>query len=113
MSVAERFAALHGKFTLAPIEGERFQWSSVFEEGALLILIQVLFERENVLISSTRLKAWLDSHPPQLSESLPIGEVKALWALRVDLLTRLFAEAYEISEKRVRSKSELAFRASR
>ena len=33
-----------------------------------------------------------------------------LWALRVDVLSRLFAEAFEISEKRVRPKSEAVFR---
>ena len=69
-SIAERYAALHGKFTLAPAEGGKFEWSSVVEEAALLILVQVLFERQDVLISANRLKAWLNSHPLQLSESL-------------------------------------------
>jgi hypothetical protein len=60
-------------------------------------------------MSANRLKAWLNSHPLQLSDSLPIGDVMELWALRVDVLSRLFAEA-EISEKQVRSKGEAAFR---
>jgi hypothetical protein len=108
VSIAERFAALHGKFTLGPVEG-KFEWSRVFEEDALLIVIQVLFEREDVLISASRLRAWLNTHPLNLSENLPIGDLMELWALRVDLLSRLFAEAFEISENRIRSKTKAAF----
>ena len=109
VSIAERFAELHVKFTLTPAVSENFQWSSVFEVDALLVLVQVLFERPDTLESASRLKAWLNSHPLQLSENLPIGDFMKLWALRVDLLSRLFAEAFEISTDQVRSKSGAAW----
>jgi len=55
--IAERSAALHGEFTLT--RAAEVDFSSRFEEGALLALVQVLFECEETIISCNRLKAWL------------------------------------------------------
>ena len=121
VSTAERFAALHGKFTLAPEAPVNPDFSNYFEEDALLILVQVLFAREDTLRSGNRLKEWIRSHPFQLSEYVPLEELRELWMLRVDLLSRLFAEAFEIAtddleerlEKRPGAEAEVRFLASR
>ena len=94
ISIAERFAALHGKLTPAAAEVD---FSARFEEHAVLALVQVLFEREGTIVSGNHLKAWLDSHPIQLDGSSPISVFMEAWMLRIDLLSRLFAEAFEIS----------------
>jgi len=94
VSIAERFAALHGKLTPAAAE---IDFSARFEEHALLALVQTLFEREDTIVSCTRLMAWLDSHPIRLDGRSPISVFMEAWTLRIDLLIRLFAEAFEIS----------------
>lgn len=94
VSIAERFAALHGKLTPA---AAGIDFSARFEEHALLALVQILFEREDTILSGNRLKAWLDSHPIHLGGSSPISVFMEAWTLRIDLLSRLFAEAFEIS----------------
>jgi hypothetical protein len=93
--IAERFAALHGEFTLA--RAAEVDFSSRFEEDALLVLVQVLFEREQTKISGSRLKEWLYNHAIELSASEKPSVLLEVWALRIDLLSRLFAEAFEIS----------------
>lgn len=109
--IAERFAALHAKVTFPSTAeaGRGDDLSSFFEEDALLVLVQVLFDRADTRTSGNGLKTWVNNHPMQLQPgNLPVSEFLEVWKLRVDLLSRLFAEAFEVStdelEKRARSK---------
>jgi hypothetical protein len=104
ISVAERFAAMNSNVRLTtnlsprlPSADQEHNASQFLEQDALLILIQVLFDREDTLASGNRLRAWLNSQPPQLS----VESFSTLWMLRVDLLGRLFAEAFQVSSKRL------------
>jgi hypothetical protein len=94
VSIAERFVALHAK--LHPADAE-IDFSARFEEHVLLALVQVIFDREDTILSGSHLKAWLDSHPIQLSGGSPISVFMEAWTLRINLVSRLFAEAYEMS----------------
>ena len=104
VSIAERVAALHGKFSLAPEATPKPDFSNYFEEDALLILVQVLFEREDTLKSGNLLKSWMSNHPFLLSET-PVSELMELWALREDFLRRVVAEAFEVSMDKIAPRS--------
>jgi hypothetical protein len=106
ISVAERFAAMHSNFLLATSLTPSLQSndkpalqdaSKFLEQEALLILIQILFDREDTIRACNNLKALLNKQPPQLSED----SLRELWRMRIDLLSRLFAEAFEVSTERL------------
>jgi hypothetical protein len=100
IAVAERFAKisadiyivgnLHPRPPQQDVVGSQSleKVSTFLEQDALLALIHVLFERKDTLASGLNLKKELQSGSRDL---------QSLYALRVDLLGRLFAEAFEIS----------------
>jgi hypothetical protein len=106
LAVAERFAGVSSSFSVVtnwarPLEDS----SKLLEQDALLVLIQVLFERKRTLDSGTALRSLLNSVPPN---QLPQDDlIRALYAQRVDLLACLFAEAFDVSTE------DLAERAAR
>jgi hypothetical protein len=79
--------------------------SDFVEEDALLALTPVLFEREDTIAASYRMKSWRTAHRMVgMSEE----EVKEIWALRIDIQTRLFAEAFEITPRQVTERTRKA-----
>jgi hypothetical protein len=101
LSVAERFAALHAKVLFNPTS--KPELAEFVEEDALLVLVPILFEREDTIAAAYRLKLWRNSHPRQgMSEE----DIRYVWAVRVDILTRLFAEVFEIATWRVEERAK-------
>ena len=58
---------LHSTARLS-LSRHRSDVSCFVEEDALLVLVQVLFEREDMLASADSLKAWRNAQPAALSE---------------------------------------------
>jgi hypothetical protein len=100
LSIAERFAGSHAKNLLPP--QSTADLLTFIEANAFLVLVPVLFERQETLAASNRLHRWqMDRSLANLS----VDEFKYWWALRIDLLTRLFAEAFEIDTNEITRRS--------
>lgn len=108
IAIAERFAKVSSNFIvvtdITPPHGASDSAgllenaSGFLEQDALLVLIQILFESRRALDSGNKLKKALTSlrsHPP------PEEGIRRLYALRVDLLSCLFAEAFDISVEKL------------
>lgn len=110
LSVAERFDATNRNFWLVtnvmpPANADDHariaeDVAKFLEQRGVLILVMVLFERQGTLDSANKLRACLDSRPQLSSHEYP-QYLETLYALRVDLLSRLFAEAFEVSTERL------------
>lgn len=110
LAVAERFGAMNANFWLVinvvpPTDDHARRAADetkFLEQDALLTTVMVLFERRDTRDSASRLRECLNSRPQLPHEHQQYEEyIKTLYALRVDLSTRLFAEALEISTERL------------
>jgi hypothetical protein len=72
--------------------------ATFLEQDGVLVTVMVLFERRDTLDSASKLRGWLKNKPPSSHDCRLYEQyLKTLYALRVDLSARLFAEAFEVS----------------
>jgi hypothetical protein len=93
--IAERFAAINAGFRFSSPQEVEPNWGGILEMDGLLRLVEVLFERDETKKAGSGLRLWLDSHGMLLTGELPISQFMEMLRLRVELLARLFAEAFE------------------
>lgn len=107
IEVADRFAKAGFSAHTFALTRSLESVTGYLEQAALLVLIQVLFDDSETLRAATEFKTALDAMATAASEE----DMRKVHVLRIHLLSRLFAEAFEIStDKLARRATSTALR---